>query len=219
MGFWREELSRARMDRDTLADRIDHTVLGPTTTPADVDRVLTEATAAGMGCCIPPCHLDRADGHQGRLVTVVGFPHGQHTPEVKATEAREAADNGADELDVVVNVGSALGNDPGVITDELSTVLEAVDVPVKAILETPLLEPDQLRAACDAAVAADVAMLKTATGFATGGATPESVSTLAEYAPVKASGGIRTREDALAMLEAGAERIGTSSGPALLEAD
>jgi deoxyribose-phosphate aldolase len=147
---------------------------------------------------------------------VVGFPHGQHGPEVKREEAVAAWEDGADELDVVVNVGRIRAGELGAAIDELSELVAAVPVPVKVIVEAPLLTDAEKRRAAAAAVDADADYLKTGTGFA-GPATVEDVALLAEYLPVKASGGIGSYEAARAMLDAGAARIGASAGVDIVE--
>jgi len=207
------------MDRETLAGRIDHTVLGPETTPADVRRVLDEADEYGMNACIPPCYVDLATDHAPdvTLATVVGFPHGQHAEGVKREEAVAAWDAGADELDVVVNVGRLQAGEDDAVRDELAEVVAAVPIPVKVIVEATLLSEDELRRACEAAVDADADFVKTSTGFADGGARVEDVRVMSEYLPVKASGGVGSYEEAVEMFEAGAERIGASSGTAIVD--
>jgi deoxyribose-phosphate aldolase len=194
--------------------RIEHTVLGPETTPDDVIEVLDAAIEFGMRACVPPCYLDLADGYAPTvpLTTVVGFPHGQHATEVKCEEASAAWEAGADELDVVINVGRLRAGEDEVVTDDIAEVVAAVPIPVKVIVEAPLLSDAELRRAAEAAVAADADYLKTATGFSEGGATVADVEVLSEYLPVKASGGIGSWADAQAMFDAGAERIGASSG-------
>jgi deoxyribose-phosphate aldolase len=206
------------MDRTEFAARVDHTVLGPETTPADARRVVREAAEYGTNACVPPCYLDEAAAADAdpTLVTVVGFPHGQHAPAAKREEAVAAWEAGADELDVVINVGRLLAGEDDAVTAELSELVAAVPTPVKAILEAPLLSSADLRRAAEAAVAADVDYLKTGTGFA-GPATVADVELLAAYAPVKASGGIDTAAAARRMLDAGAERIGASAGVTLVE--
>ena len=208
------------MNREEFAASIDHTVLGPETTPADVRTVLDEAAAHGMNACIPPCYVDEAIEHERdpeAIATVVGFPHGQHAPEVKRDEAVAAWEAGADEVDVVINVGRLKAGDDGAVADELSDVVAAVPVPVKVIIETALLDDAEKRRACEAAVAADAAMVKTSTGFADGGATVPDVELMSEYLPVKASGGVGSYEEATEMLDAGAVRIGASSGVEIIE--
>jgi deoxyribose-phosphate aldolase len=208
------------MERRELAARIDHTVLGPTTTPAAVETVLEEATTYGMNACIPPCYVSDARdivGDDLTIATVIGFPHGQDEGAVKREAAVRAWEAGADELDVVINVGRLKAGETSAVTDELADVVAAVPIPVKVIIETALLTEAETHAACRAAVAAEADFVKTSTGFADGGATVEDVSLMAEYLPVKASGGIGDYETARAMLAAGAERIGASAGVAILE--
>lgn len=208
------------MDREALAPRIDHTVLGPTTTPEDVQRVIEAAEQWGMNVCVPPCYVSEARDWttaETTIATVIGFPHGQNAPAAKRAEAARAVEDGADELDVVLNVGRLVADQPEAVTAELVEIVEAVSVPVKVIVEATLLTDAQKHVAAEAAEAAGADFLKTSTGFADGGATLEDVSLLAEYLPVKASGGIGSYDKAMAMIEAGAERIGASSGVAILE--
>ncbi|SER55423.1 deoxyribose-phosphate aldolase [Natrinema salaciae] len=206
------------MNRNELAPLIDHTVLGPETTPDDVRTVLDAAAEYGMNACIPPYAVEMAAEYAPdvTLATVVGFPHGQHAPAVKRREGVMAWKAGADELDVVINVGRLKAGETDAVRDELAELVAAVPIPVKVIIETALLTDAEKRLACEAADAADAAMVKTSTGFADGGATVADVELMREYLPVKASGGVGSYEDALAMLEAGAERIGASSGVEIL---
>ncbi|MCU4740828.1 deoxyribose-phosphate aldolase [Halobacteria archaeon AArc-m2/3/4] len=207
------------MHRSELAPLIDHTVLGPTTTPDDVTQVLEEATEYGMNVCIPPYAVERAAESYPELTiaTVVGFPHGQHDHDVKRREGVLAWKAGADELDVVLNVGLLKAGEDERVTAELEELVAAVPIPVKVIIETALLTDAEKRRACAAAVDATAAMVKTSTGFSGGGATVADVELMSEYLPVKASGGVGSYEEAMVMLEAGAERIGASSGVAILE--
>jgi deoxyribose-phosphate aldolase len=206
------------MNRSEFSARVDHTVLGPETTLADAERVVAEATAHGMNACIPPCYVaDLADtAAETTLLTVIGFPHGQHDPSVKRDEAVTAWEDGADELDVVMNVGRLKAGADEAVVDELAELVAAVPTPVKVIVEAPLLTDTELDRAGEAAVEADADYLKTGTGFA-GPATVADVERLAAYLPVKASGGIGTASAARTMLEAGAQRIGASAGVALVE--
>jgi deoxyribose-phosphate aldolase len=206
------------MDRADFAACIDHTVLGPETTPADARRVVAAAAEHGMNACVPPCYVAEVVGEAPdvTLMTVVGFPHGQHDPAVKRQEAVTAWEDGADELDVVVNVGRIRAGELGAAIDELSELVAAVPVPVKVIVEASLLTEAEKRRVAEAAVDADADYLKTGTGFA-GPATVEDVRLLAEYLPVKASGGIGSYEVARAMLDAGAVRVGASSGVDIVE--
>lgn len=202
------------MDRAEFAARIDHTVLGPQTTLADVKRVCDGALEYGTNVCIPPCYVAEATDYAPDVtrVTVVGFPHGQHATGAKEAEAELAWQDGAEELDLVANLGRLKAGEDDHVREEIASVVAAVPLPVKVIVEAPLLTGDELDRVCRLAAAADAAMLKTATGFSVGGATVEDVETMAEYLPVKASGGIESYEEARAMLDAGAERIGASSG-------
>ncbi len=207
------------MNRTELAALIDHTVLGPTTTPDDVDRVVEDALNHGMNVCIPPCYVEAtAEKAPSTLTiaTVIDFPHGQETPEAKRAAAVDAWQAGADELDVVLNVGRLQSGEIEAVVDELAELVAAVPLPIKVIIETALLTDDEKHRACQAAVEADAAMVKTSTGFADGGATVADVELMSEYLPVKASGGIGEYETAMAMIQAGADRIGASSGVEIL---
>jgi len=212
------------MNREELAGRIDHTVLGPTTTPHDVDRVLSEAVDHGMNVCIPPCYVaataEKAEVTTVTTVaTVIGFPHGQESTASKREAAADAWKAGADELDVVCNVGRLTAGETEAVTEELAEIVASVPIPVKVIIETALLTDAEKHRACEAAVEADAAMVKTSTGFADAepaGATTSDVELMSEYLPVKASGGIGDYETAVAMIEAGADRIGASRGVDIL---
>ena len=202
------------MDRTEFAARIDHTVLGPETTPSDVERVLDEAAEHGMNACIPPCYVAEATEHAPdvTIATVVGFPHGQHSPAATRAAAVDAWECGADELDMVIHVGRLKADEDDAVEEDVAEVVAAVPIPVKVIIETALLSEEEKRRACQAAVDADADFVKTSTGFAAGGATVEDVELMAEYLPVKASGGVGSYEEAMEMFDAGAERIGASSG-------
>jgi deoxyribose-phosphate aldolase len=248
------------MDQADLAPKIDHTVLGPETTWSDTAQVLEEAAEFGMNACIPPCYVTEAAEYAPDvpLATVIGFPHGQNDPAAKRAEAACADEDGADELDVVINIGRLKAGDDGAdragapgedgadragapgedgadragapgedgadragapgdaVQEELAGVVAATPLPVKVIIETALLTDDEKHRACEAAAAAGADMVKTSTGFADGGATVADVTLMSEYLPVKASGGVGSYEEAMAMLEAGAERIGASSGVEIL---
>ncbi|MFP4626025.1 MAG: deoxyribose-phosphate aldolase [Natronomonas sp.] len=207
------------MDRAQFASKIDHTVLGPETGWTDVEGVLDEAIEVGTNACIPPCYVAEAAEYTPTvtLVTVCGFPHGQESTHTKVCEAERAWKDGADELDVVINLGRLLEGDTDSIGEELERIGAAVTLPLKVIVEAPSLTEDQLRTACELAEASGAAYVKTATGFGEGGATVEDVRIMAEYLPVKASGGIGTFEEAREMLEAGADRIGASAGIEILD--
>ncbi|NEU55708.1 deoxyribose-phosphate aldolase [Halorussus sp. MSC15.2] len=207
------------MNDAELAAKIDHTVLGPETTLDDVTAVLDEADEYGMNACIPPCYVAEAAEHapEVTLATVVGFPHGQNATSAKREEAVVAYEDGADELDMVLNVGRLKAGDDEAVREDIEEVVASVPVPVKVIIETALLTDDEKHRACEAAAEADAAFVKTSTGFADGGATVPDVELMSEYLPVKASGGVGNYEQAKAMLDAGAERIGASSGVEIVE--
>lgn len=208
-----------RMDADELAARIDHTVLGPGTTIDGVEAVLDACEEYGMNACIPPCYVAEASEYAPdvTLATVVGFPHGQHTPDVKAAEAEAAWDDGADELDVVVNAGRLKHGESMAVRNDLERVVAATPLDVKVIIEAGLLSDAEKREACKLAKEAGATMVKTSTGFSAGGAEVPDVELMSEYLPVKASGGVGDYETAKAMLDAGAERIGASSGVEIVE--
>ncbi|MFB6143190.1 MAG: deoxyribose-phosphate aldolase [Halorientalis sp.] len=201
-----------------VPERIDHTAVGPETTADDVLRCLDEAIEYGTNACVPPCHVELAAGYapSTTLVTVVGFPHGQHTTAVKVTEAERAASDGADELDVVANLGALRGGDDDAYRRDIADVVAAVSLPVKVIVQAPRLSEAELDRACELAASADADMVKTATGFGDGGATVADVEVMRRHLPVKASGGIGSWAAAEAMFEAGAERVGASAGDAIV---
>lgn len=203
---------------DDVPRRIEHTVLGPTTTPTDVETVLDEAITYGMRACVPPCYLVDAVEYAPTVdtCTVIGFPHGQHAVETKCREATRAWKDGAAEIDVVPNLGRAAAGEMEAFQSEIAEIVAAVPIPVKVILETSLFDDDQLAEVCAAAAETDIDFLKTATGFADGGATTSDVELMSEHAPVKASGGVGSWEFAAELFEAGAERIGASSGDVIV---
>lgn len=201
---------------DEFPERIDHTVLGVETTPADAERVVRDAERYGMNACIPPCYVPTVET-DALLTTVIGFPHGHHTPETKRVEAEQAYRNGCDELDMVINVGRLKAGEIETVRTDIEAVTDAVPIPVKAIIETAVLQTEEKHRACEAAAAAGAEFVKTSTGFADGGATVDDVALMSEHLPVKASGGIGTYEQAKALIDAGAERIGASSGAQLVE--
>ncbi|MFC7073197.1 deoxyribose-phosphate aldolase [Halovenus rubra] len=204
---------------EAIADKIEHTVLGPETTWTDVKTVLEEASQYEMRACIPPCYLEQANEYEPSvdLTTVVGFPHGQHLTETKCQEASHAWAAGAAEIDVVANIGYIKSGHFDTLKSELGEVVAAVPVPVKVILEAPLLTDEELKNASRVAAEADVDYLKTATGFSEGGATVHDVELMSRHKPVKASGGVGSWSFAKELFNAGATRIGASSGVAIVE--
>ncbi len=206
---------------------IDHTLLGPGVRQRQIEDLVEEAKAHGFhSVCINPCWVTIAaellQGTEVAVCTVVGFPHGAGTTASKAFEARDAVTNGAREVDMVMNIGRALDGRWDLVEEDIKGVVDAVGPGsvVKVILETCLLEDDQIVAACRAAVRAGADFVKTSTGFSAGGATVHAVElmrrTVGPEFGVKASGGIHTPEEFDAMVEAGADRIGASAGLALL---
>ncbi|RLE29382.1 deoxyribose-phosphate aldolase [Candidatus Acetothermia bacterium] len=219
------------MRKAELAKLIDHTVLGPATDRAAVERVCEEAKRYGFGAvCIPPTYVSLAHrllrDSEVKVCTVVAFPHGQHVSAVKAFEAKTAVDQGADEVDMVVNVAALLAGDYEYVLSDIRAVREAIDkaprpIVLKVILECALLPDERKEAGAILAKAAGADFVKTSTGFGPGGATPEDVALLrravGDSMGVKAAGGIRDYETALAMIQAGANRIGASKGVQILE--
>jgi len=203
---------------DDVPDRIEHTVLGPTTGPDAVRGCLDAALHHGMRACIPPWALPLATEYSNvPLTTVIDFPHGQGATDTVCSAARNAWDDGADELDVVCNVGLLEAGEANAVRDHLSEVVAAVPIPVKVIVEAPLLSESELHRVGGLVADAGADYLKTATGFTEGGATVEDVELLSQYRPVKASGGIDSWAEAKAMFDAGAERIGASVGDRIVE--
>jgi len=217
-------MAAAVPSRAELAALLDHTLLRPEATRADVLTVAAEAAALGCACvCVSPVHLPLGDVGVP-VCTVVGFPSGAHDPQVKATEAAVAVDAGAVEIDMVVPLGAVLAGDWGAVTSDIAGVRENVPAPLllKVILETAALDAAQITACCHAAADAGADFVKTSTGFhPAGGATVDAVALMADAVGrllgVKASGGIRTTAAALAMLDAGATRIGASASAAILD--
>jgi len=199
---------------DDPLSRIEHTVLGPETTPDAVRSVLDDAIEYGLRACVPPTYVSLAAEYapQVEVSTVIGFPHGNNATETKAQEARIAVEDGADELDMVCQVGRLKAGEDEALQQDIEEVVAATSQPVKVIIETPLLTEDEKHRACQLAADAGADFVKTATGFSDGGATVEDVALMAEYLPVKASGGVGSWETAQAMFDAGADRIGASSG-------
>ena len=206
---------------------IDHTILKRDVTKAEIEKVMHEAVEYQFATmCIAPSWIETVKDtlHEGGVgvTVVIGFPFGQNTIESKVCEAKDAMAKGADELDFVVNVSRAHDNDIDYLKKELAAIREATEGKViKLILETGLLTDDEKRLISELAVDAGFDFIKTSTGIGTTGATVEDVKLMAEIAgdkaQVKASGGVRTYEDAMAMIEAGATRIGTSNGVDIME--
>ena len=214
------------MDRPTLAAMIDHTLLKPEATTADVIALCEEATDLGVAAvCVSPSHLPIHEGLGVGIdvATVIGFPSGAHQPAVKAHEAEVAVDAGATELDMVVNLGLVKAGEWFAVGDDIAAVrASSSDTLLKVILETAALTDDEIVEACRVAEGAGADYVKTSTGFhPTGGASVAAVRLMAATGGgrrgIKASGGIRDAATALAMVEAGATRIGCSASRAILD--
>ena len=206
---------------------IDHTVLKAETPLETVKRICDEAMEYGFASvCINPCHVvycaDYLKDSDVNVCTVVGFPLGANTSAVKAFETKDAIANGADEIDMVMNIGALKDKNYDLVRDDVKAVVEAANgTLVKVILETCLLTEDEIKKACELCVEAKADYVKTSTGFSTRGATIEDVQIMKAAvqgkAKVKAAGGVRTHEDMVKIVEAGADRIGTSAGCSLVE--
>lgn len=207
---------------DGLRSRIDHTLLKPEATTAQILQLCKEAAEnCFASVCVNPTYVAlcarELAGTPVRVCTVVGFPLGAHLPEVKAYETRRAVQDGAREIDMVVNIGALKSREHALVARDIAGVVAAAgsEALVKVILEMALLTAEEKIAGCSLAKAAGAEFVKTSTGFAKGGATLEDVRLMREVVGpemgVKAAGGIRTREEAQAMLAAGATRLGTSA--------
>lgn len=219
-----------------FAKTVDHTLLKPDATEKDVTRLCQEAAEHHFAAvCIPPGYVRRASselsGVDVKVATVVSFPFGADTMAIKTAAVRDAIVGGASELDVVMNISRFLSGDFNYVAEELASLNQEVsvvamnnglnDIVVKVIIETAYLDEKMKRLATQIVAASGADFVKTSTGFAPGGATPEDVAILREEAPeglaVKASGGIRTLDDALEMLNAGASRLGMSSSVSVMK--
>lgn len=211
------------MDPASLASYIDHTLLKPEASVDDIRKVCDEAKKYHFASvCVNSSYIKFvAEQLAGSGVTpccVIGFPFGAQTPEAKRFEAQDAVMNGAREVDMVINVGAIKSKDWQLVKRDISGVVEAArgKAGVKVILETCLLTDEEKVKACTVSKLAGAAFVKTSTGYSTGGATAEDVAlmraTVGPDVGVKASGGIRTYEDAVTMIKAGANRLGASAG-------
>jgi deoxyribose-phosphate aldolase len=209
-----------------LAKHIDHTLLKPDAATAAYKQLFAEAVEYQFfSVCIPPSIVSAAKravaGSSVKICTVVGFPHGLNLTPTKVFETKLAIDQGADEIDMVINISALKSGERGVVSDDIGSVVRAANGKiVKVILETSLLSHEEKVLACQISESAGAHFVKTSTGFAGGGATIEDVQLLRKSVSarmqVKASGGIRDTATALSMLEAGATRLGTSNGIAIV---
>lgn len=215
------------MNRAQLAALIDHTLLRPEATRAEVDELCRVGLGLGTASvCVNPARVGQVAGLLAgspvRTCSVVGFPFGVQDPMIGAAETRRVVDAGADEVDMVVPLGLLADGDHDAVQAAIAAVREAaVDRVLKVILETGLLDPAGIESACRLAAGAGADFVKTSTGFhPSGGATVEAVKVMAQTVPglgVKAAGGIRTLADAQRMLDAGATRLGCSATAAILD--
>lgn len=214
------------MDRATLASMLDHTLLKPEATAAEVDALCAEATDLGVAAvCVSPSRLPITSGLGPGIgiATVVGFPSGAHQPAVKAREAEVALDAGATELDMVIALGALKAGDWDAVGTDVRAVRQVSrGTTLKVILETAALTDDEIVRACEVCEAVGADYVKTSTGFhPTGGASTAAVALMAATVGgrlgIKASGGIRDAATALAMVDAGATRIGCSASRAILD--
>lgn len=209
-----------------MARLIDHTLLRPDAVLEDFQRLCTEAVKHGFhSVCVPGSRVVQAvhllDGSDVKVAAVVGFPLGSTDGDAKRYETETVIDLGAQEIDLVLNIGRLKDGDDRYVLRELRDVVEAAEsIPVKVILECCLLTEDEKRRACSLAVESGAKFVKTSTGFGSGGATVADVvllrSCVGPKIGVKAAGGIRDWASAVALVEAGATRLGTSAGPAIL---
>jgi len=223
-------MRKEKLTPESLARHIDHTVLKPEAARGDVEQVCAEALEFGFAAvCVPPAWLHVAvaavAGTATVPSTVIGFPFGYTTTTAKVHETRDALAIGAREVDMVINIGALKCGDDDIVRADIAAVVEAAaeaGVTVKVILETALLDNMEKRRGCRLAVAAGAAFVKTSTGFATAGATIEDVVLMREVVGtslgIKAAGGIRDLAAAVALLDAGADRLGTSASVAIVNA-
>jgi len=215
------------MEAQKLALMIDHTLLAPEATAYDIEQLCAEAVELQVGAiCISPSLLPLGKGvlpASINVAAVVGFPSGAHNPSVKSREAQQACEHGANEIDMVINLALVSSANWSAVASEVAAVRNAIPsgVILKVIIESALWSDEQIVGVCSAAVRGGADFVKTSTGFhKSGGASIAAVQlmrkTVGENIGVKASGGIRTYADAIAMIEAGASRIGASASRAIL---
>ncbi len=207
------------MNIKDILSKCDHTLLAQTATPSEIIALCDDALAFNTASvCVPPCYVKLAAEHlKGRVAvcTVVGFPNGNMTTAAKCFETREAVENGADEIDMVINIGALRNGDADYVRDEISAVrAECKGKILKVIIETCLLTDDEKKLMCHLVAEGGADYIKTSTGFSKGGATREDVKLFAENIPeglkIKAAGGISSIADAEDFISLGADRLGTS---------
>lgn len=213
------------MTKEDIAKFIDHTLLKPTATHADIKKLCDEAIKYKFkAVCVNPYYVrvckEYLQNSNVKVATVVGFPLGSNTIKTKVFEAKEAFENGADEVDMVMNIGAILEKNHDYVYEEIKNITDVAkqygNKIIKVIIETSELDDDTKIEACKIVMSAGADFVKTSTGFSKSGAKYEDILLMrrivGDKMKIKASGGIRTFEDALKMIEAGADRIGTSNG-------
>jgi deoxyribose-phosphate aldolase len=222
-------VSKGIMNREEVAHLIDHTLLKPQATPVQVEQLCDEARRYRFASvCINPVYVrlaaEKLEGSGVAVCTVVGFPLGATTTFIKAREAQQAIADGAAEIDMVIHIGALKAGDHGAVQEDIAAVALACHeggALLKVIIEAVLLSDEEKVTACRLAQVAGADFVKTSTGFAGGGATVEDVrlmrQTVGPRMGIKAAGGVRSYADAMAMVEAGATRIGASAGVEIVE--
>ena len=213
------------MDSKDILAMIDHTALKAFTTMDDIRKLCREAIEYGTASvCIPPSYVKRVKeefGNKLKICTVIGFPLGYMTTETKCFETENAVENGADEIDMVINIGDVKNGETDKVEAEIARIKESCKGRIlKVIIETCYLTDEEKKALCRAVTKAGADYIKTSTGFGTGGATVADIElfkeNIGENVKIKAAGGINTREDMEALIKAGADRLGSSRGVSVL---
>lgn len=212
------------LSRSDVAEMVDHTLLKPESTHADVETLIADGARLGtFSVCVSPSMLPITTPDSLKVAVVCGFPSGAVPTEAKAAEAAWCVNHGADEIDMVINIGAAKEGDWDTVREDIAAVKQACgDVLLKVIIESAVLSDEEIVKACEAAVAAGAEFVKTSTGFhPAGGASAHAVKlmreTVGEDVGVKASGGIRDAAAAREMIDAGASRLGLSGTEAVLD--
>lgn len=206
-------------EKKKILAMVDHTLLLQTATWEEIRELCDDAIRYGTASvCIPPCYIKQAKEYvkdRMKICTVIGFPNGNHTTSVKVLETKDAVDNGADEIDMVINVGMLKAGEYDYVLREIKEIKEACQGRIlKVIIETCLLTEKEKIKMCEIVTQSGADFIKTSTGFSTAGATPEDIALFAEHVgpkvKIKAAGGISSFEDAQRFVELGASRLGTS---------
>lgn len=207
------------MELNKILEKVDHTLLAPSATWSEIVQILDDAVEYGVASvCIPPSYVSEAKEYlngRTKVCTVIGFPLGYQTTETKVFETKDAIENGADEIDMVINIGDLKNKKYEKIKEEIQKIKKACDDKIlKVIIETALLEEDEKIKMCEIVSDAGADYIKTSTGFAASGAKPEDIVLFTKHlsggVKIKAAGGISSLEDAEEFINAGADRLGTS---------